>query len=136
MVESYLAALTGVVGVNNHMGSKATQDERVMHAVLSVLKRHRLFFLDSLTSPRSIAYNSAIEMGVKTARNDLFIDDNTRDPERVMKRIQRLIERAKRNGTAVGIGHPHRWTLEAISRMEPSLAQSGVRMVFLSELVR
>jgi polysaccharide deacetylase 2 family uncharacterized protein YibQ len=135
MVRSYVAGMDGVVGANNHMGSRATQDERVMRAVLAVLKERKLFFLDSLTSPRSIAYNSAIQMGVKTARNDLFLDDDTQERERVEERLLELIERAKRNGSAVGIGHPRRWTLDALANMESILKQSGVRLVYLSELV-
>lgn len=136
MVETYLAGMQGIVGVNNHMGSRATQDERVMDAVLSVLEKRGLFFLDSLTSPRSIAYNAARRLGVKTARNDLFIDDNTQERELVEKRLRQLIERARRHGTAIGIGHPHRWTLDALSNMATSPEHSDVRLVFLSEVVR
>jgi polysaccharide deacetylase 2 family uncharacterized protein YibQ len=136
MVVAYLAGMEGVTGVNNHMGSQATRDERVMRAVLSVLKKRDLFFLDSLTSPQSIAYTAARELGVKAARNDLFIDDDTQEREIVEERLNRLIERARRHGSAVGIGHPHRWTLDALAHMESSLKRSGVRLVFVSELVQ
>lgn len=134
LVAKYLSELPDAAGVNNHMGSKATQDERVMKAVLSVLKGRKLYFLDSLTSPRSIAYNAARSRGVRAARNDLFLDDDTRDPKLVGERLLKLLELAKKQGEAVGIAHPRRWTLEALREHEAKLRSSGVRLVFLSEV--
>jgi polysaccharide deacetylase 2 family uncharacterized protein YibQ len=134
LVTKYLSELPAAVGVNNHMGSKATQDERVMRAVLAPLKERRLYFLDSLTSPRSVAYNEARREGVAAARNDLFLDDDTQDPKLVGERLSKLLELAKTRGRAVGIAHPRRWTLEALRDNEARIKSSGVRMVFLSEL--
>ncbi|MBI4720350.1 MAG: divergent polysaccharide deacetylase family protein [Chitinivibrionia bacterium] len=134
LVAKYLSDIPGAAGVNNHMGSKATQDERVMRAVLGVLKERKLYFLDSLTSPRSIAYNAAVQRGVKAVQNDLFLDDDTQDPKLVGERLRRLVKLAKTRGEAVGIAHPRRWTLEALRNNEAMLKSSGVRLVFLSEL--
>jgi polysaccharide deacetylase 2 family uncharacterized protein YibQ len=135
LVEDYLQDLGGVVGVNNHMGSKATQDERVMQAVLSVLKKRGLYFLDSLTSPRSVAYNVAKRLDVGTARNDLFLDADTQDPAVVERRLMRLVRLAKSRGHAVGIMHPRSWTLEVFQGKEEDFKNWGVRLVFLSEIV-
>ncbi len=135
MVEEYVSELPGIKGVNNHMGSKATTDTRVMKAVMKVLKDRRLFFLDSLTSPRSVAYNTAVDAGVPAERNDLFIDAGTEDPSVIEKRLQRLIDIAKIKGHAVGIGHPRPWTLEALKNSEALLKNSGIHLVFLSRLV-
>jgi polysaccharide deacetylase 2 family uncharacterized protein YibQ len=136
LVEDYISELPGISGVNNHMGSKATADERVMRAVIGVLKKKGLFFLDSLTSPRSVAYNVAMEMGVGAARNDLFLDADTEDPGVVRERMERLIATAAKRGRAIGIGHPRRWTLEVMGELEGMLEGSGVRLVFLSELAK
>jgi polysaccharide deacetylase 2 family uncharacterized protein YibQ len=135
LVESYIKDMGGVKGVNNHMGSKATQDERVMEAVLTVLKKHRLFFLDSLTSPRSVAYNAAKEAGVKTARRNVFIDGDLDDPELIGARIHQLVSLAKKRGSAIGIGHPKEATLKALTNNIPYLKNSGVHVVFVSELM-
>jgi hypothetical protein len=135
LVERYAGELPYVSGANNHMGSLATQDERVMKAVLSVLKSRGLFFLDSLTSGKSVAYNTARSMGVGSARNDLFLDAETEDPGVIEKRLERLISIAKRNGSAIGIGHPKRWTLEALKRSAEMIEQSGVELVFVSEVI-
>ena len=136
VVERYLGESTGVVGVNNHQGSLATQDRRVMTTVIAVLKSRGLFFLDSLTSSKSIAYNTARSLDVPTARNDISLDAGTEDPVVVEKRLVRLIALARRTGSAIGIGHPKRWTYEAIARSEKLFKESGVELVFVSELVK
>jgi polysaccharide deacetylase 2 family uncharacterized protein YibQ len=135
LVQRYIEESTGVAGVNNHQGSLATQDPRVMRAVISVLKGHGLFFLDSLTSSKSIAYNTARSLDVPAAKNDLSLDDDTEDPAVVEERLMRLLALAKRTGSAIGIGHPKRWTYQAISANEKLLRESGVDLVFVSELM-
>jgi polysaccharide deacetylase 2 family uncharacterized protein YibQ len=136
MVEDYLDQLDGVDGVNNHQGSLATTDVRVMEEVLGVLRRRRLFFLDSLTSANSVAYNTARELGVPAARNRVFLDDDTEDPEVVSERLRRLVELAGKHGSAIGIGHPHRWTLQALLESESFLESAGVDLVPVCALVQ
>jgi polysaccharide deacetylase 2 family uncharacterized protein YibQ len=135
LVERYIRSLPGIEGVNNHQGSRATCDRRVMDIVLTTIKSHGLFFLDSLTSAESVAYNVAREMGVPTARNDLFIDADTEDAAIVERRIRQLVTTARKRGTAVGIGHPRRWTLEALKNSEMFLKEADVELVFLNDLV-
>lgn len=135
LVERFILEHPGVVGVNNHQGSLATQDRRVMNAVMSVVRSHQLFFLDSLTSSKSIAYNTARQLGVPAAVNDLFLDDRTEDPAVVAERLQRLVQLARRRGTAIGIGHPKPWTYEALKSSGDLLENSGVELVFVSQLV-
>jgi polysaccharide deacetylase 2 family uncharacterized protein YibQ len=135
IVDEYLEESPEIVGVNNHQGSVATQDVRVMTVVLGVVKSHDLFFFDSLTSSRSIAYNTAKQLGIPTARNDIFIDADTDEQEVVEARLERLLEIARNRGFAIGIGHPKRWTLDALRSYEKTLKHSGVEIVFLSVLV-
>ena len=134
-VARYLDALGPVDGVNNHQGSRATADARVVDAVLDVIAARGLFLLDSLTSPKSLAYARARARGVPALRNALFLDDGTSDPEEVARRVRRLAESARRHGAAIGIGHPHRWTLEALERELPRLRESGVELVGACDLV-
>jgi polysaccharide deacetylase 2 family uncharacterized protein YibQ len=135
LVDRYLDATPGVIGVNNHLGSVATRDEAVMEAVLDVVKRRNLFFFDSLTSSQSVAYTTARRLGVPTARNDLFIDTDTEDEHVVGERLNRLLVIAKKRGSAVGIGHPRSWTLTAIREFRERTKSAGVEFVFLSSLV-
>jgi polysaccharide deacetylase 2 family uncharacterized protein YibQ len=135
LVARYVESMPGIDGVNNHQGSLATTDERVMRTVLDTLEGYDLFFLDSLTSAKSLAYNVARELGVPAARNSVFLDADTEDPVVVEERLRRLVAVAQRAGSAIGIGHPHRWTLEAIEANTAYLENAGVELVYVSELV-
>jgi len=135
LVTRYIDDMPGIRGVNNHQGSRATADERVMHAVLGTIRRRGLFFLDSLTSSKSVAYNVARDLSVPAARNDLFLDDDTEDRDVVERRIHELVGLAERDGSAIGIGHPHPWTLEALRGSRAYLKNAGVELVTVSDLV-
>jgi len=130
-----LDALPAVDGVNNHMGSKFTGDERLMRVALEVIKgRGDLFFLDSWTSPDSKAYEIAREVGLKTTKRGIFLD-NRQDHAYIRGKVEELIDRAKRDGAAVAIGHPHDETISVLREMVPVIRSEGVGIVPLSELV-
>jgi polysaccharide deacetylase 2 family uncharacterized protein YibQ len=133
-VEEALASVGEVAGVNNHMGSKATSDERVVRIVLEVIREHGLYFVDSWTSPASVAGRVAAEMGIPTATNQVFLDHYS-DLEKVKAQIERLIKRAKRDGQAVGIGHVRPQTYRALVEMLPRFEEEGVVVVPASRIV-
>lgn len=135
LVTRYVESLPGIDGVNNHQGSQATEDKRVMTAALSAIAGSRLFFLDSLTSRKSVAYNTAVEMGIPAAANNVFLDADTEDAGEVGERLYRLVAMAHKRGSAIGIGHPHRWTLKALRDYRPYLLNAGVELVAVSALV-
>jgi polysaccharide deacetylase 2 family uncharacterized protein YibQ len=135
LIDRYVQSLPGIEGVNNHQGSRATADPRVMEIVMKTIKSYGLFFLDSLTSSKSVAYNTAVDLGVASARNSVSLDDDTEDPEVVEERIRRLVSIARRHGAAVGIGHPRRWTLQALKNSETLLKNADVELVYLSDIV-
>ncbi|HHV93539.1 MAG TPA: divergent polysaccharide deacetylase family protein [Firmicutes bacterium] len=133
-VEEALASVGEVAGVNNHMGSKATSDERVVRVVLEVVRERGLYFVDSRTSPGSVAGRIAGEMGIPTAVNQMFLDHES-DVEKVKAQIERLIRRAKRDGQALGIGHVRPQTYRALVEMIPRFQEEGVVVVPASRLV-
>jgi polysaccharide deacetylase 2 family uncharacterized protein YibQ len=135
-VRRYVKSLPGIDGVNNHQGSLATADRRVMTAVMGALKDSNLFFLDSLTSPKSVAYNAAVQTGLHAAQNYLFLDDATERRDDVADRLRELVKMARIHGSAIGIGHPHPWTLEALRDNLEYLDTAGVELVTVCELVR
>ncbi|MFP4153973.1 MAG: divergent polysaccharide deacetylase family protein [Alkalispirochaeta sp.] len=92
------------IGVNNHMGSKATGDERVMAEVASVLANRRLFFLDSRTIHTSVADTVAVAAGLPELRRDVFLD-NVRTDEAISEQIDEGLAIAREKGYAVLIGH-------------------------------
>ena len=54
-VEADIAAVPLATGVNNHEGSRATADDRVMRDVAAVLAQRHLFFIDSRTIASTVA---------------------------------------------------------------------------------
>lgn len=125
--------LSYVDGVNNHMGSKATQNREVMRIVLGEIKNRGMFFIDSMTSPNSVGYELSKEMGIKTAYRSVFLD-NEKDIDYIQNQIKVLKELALKNGNAIAIGHPYCNTIEVLSHLN-SLEDEGIRIVKLEELL-
>jgi polysaccharide deacetylase 2 family uncharacterized protein YibQ len=134
-VRDDLASVPLAAGVNNHEGSRATADDRVMRAVAAVLAERRLFFIDSRTDRTSVAERDAVAAGVPTARRNVFLD-NAADADATEAQIRRAAQLAKSNGTAIAIGHPRPTTLTALRTMLPELARDGVQLVLVRYLVR
>jgi polysaccharide deacetylase 2 family uncharacterized protein YibQ len=88
-----------------------------------------------LTSNKSVAYTAAKSLGIKAARNDLFVDAATEDPSVVGARLDELLEIAKARGYAIGIGHPKPWTWTAVLAFEERADSAGAALVFLRDLV-
>lgn len=133
-VRAALMAVPHVTGVNNHMGSKATVDERVVTDVLSVVKEHGLFFLDSRTNADSVVPLVAQRLGMPYLENDRFIDPDP-DPQRVKERILLAARLAKRRGYAIAIGHVRPETYQGLIASLPELDQEGVRLAYLWEIL-
>lgn len=129
-----LAQVPYAVGMNNHQGSAATADSRIMKDVMSVLKDHKLSYLDSRTNKDSIGEQTASTMGLATTRNNLFID-NDADVASVKSRLHQAGQIAKNNGSAVVIGHCRVNTAQAISEMIDELHQEGIDIVFVTDLM-
>jgi hypothetical protein len=128
-----IAAVPHAAGVNNHMGSRATSDPRVMRAVLTSLPKG-MFFIDSMTSSKSIAERVAREMRVPTAARQVFLDD-VQEEGAVRKQLAQLTADAAQRGTAIGIGHMYPVTVRVLSEAAPELRAKGFRFVRASEAV-
>ncbi len=135
LVRAALRKVPNAVGLNNHMGSRATTDPRVMELVLSEVKRNNLLFLDSRTTPSSVAYDMARAMAIPATRRDLFIDpvDQTAAVE---ARLWELAALAAEQGQAIGIGHDREQTLLALEAILPRLETRGFRFVPISALAQ
>ena len=129
-----LDALPYLSGVNNHMGSKLTRYPRQMHWLMTSLDSRSLFFVDSFTTPKSVAYRVAVEQGIPTARRHVFLDDD-RDPAEIQRQFERLLGAAKRRGYAVAIGHPYEETLTLLEDVLPKLDSYGVQLVPVSRII-
>jgi uncharacterized protein len=135
ILEADLDTVPGAVGVNNHMGSAATADPRVMRVIMRVLARRRLFFVDSRTTDATVAEAEARAAGVRAVSRRVFLDDVATEPA-VERSLAELASRARREGSAVAIGHPHAATLAVLERELPKLEREGVKLVRVGELVK
>ena len=135
VLDGDLATVPGAVGVNNHMGSVATADPRVMRIVARALAARGLFFLDSRTTDATVAEKSAEEASVPAVSRRVFLDDVETAPA-IRRQLSELVRRAREEGSAVAIGHPYPVTLTVLEEEMPGLAAQGVRLVRVAELVR
>lgn len=123
-------------GVNNHRGSRLTQNATAMTALMRLLRaRGSLYFVDSLTSADSVAARSAREHGVPSLSREVFLD-NERDPEAIARQFEQLLQIATRRGRALAIGHPYPETLALLEQRLPELAARGIQLVSPSTMLK
>ena len=133
-LRSQLRSFRGFVGINNHMGSLLTTDPERMAILMAELRRLGLLFLDSRTSPQSVAARAAAHLGVPHAERDVFIDNDLGHAS-VLRQLERAERIARFHGHAVAIGHPHDVTLEALKTWLPKLETRGIALVPISAIV-
>ncbi len=130
-----LDSVPHAIGVNSHRGSMLTRHPGHMGWLMEGLRaRGDLIFVDSYTTHKSIALQLARESGVPAVKRDVFLDPD-RAPKTIEREFGRLKELARKNGVAVGIGHPYPSTLELLEREIPNLSDEGIELVSISELV-
>jgi polysaccharide deacetylase 2 family uncharacterized protein YibQ len=134
-LEAGMASVPHVSGINNHMGSALTQQTRAMGWLMDWMnERGELYFVDSITSARSVALSSASEAGLSAIGRDVFLDD-TADAGMIAKQFQRLIALARERGTGLAIGHPYPETLGVLRKVLVKPSYYGVQLVSVRELI-
>ena len=128
-----LSMVPHATGVNNHMGSRYTEDIDGMQALLELVAEKKLFFIDSYTSSDSLGYTLAKSKGLKSARRTLFLD-NILDSGEICSQLKKLAAAAQERGEAIGIAHPHKETLEAIQTCI-GIIQNSAELVGVESLV-
>jgi uncharacterized protein len=129
-----LDSFTGYTGVNNHMGSRFTEQGEGMNMVLTELKARGLFFIDSRTTARSAGRQVALATGLPFAERDVFLD-NEADASHILLQLAQTEALARRHGTAIAIGHPHGATIDALARWQKDLAARGFDLVPASQII-
>lgn len=132
--EKIADSFSGYVGVNNHMGSKLTQDAEAMGFLMDQLKARGLYFLDSKTIHTSVAADMARAYGVRVAERDVFLDhEETRAfTDNALAKLERV---AAQKGSAIAIGHPKEITMQALREWIPTLDAKGFELVPLSAVL-
>tara|TARA_B100000674_G_scaffold495700_1_gene523855 strand:+ start:3354 stop:4205 length:852 start_codon:yes stop_codon:yes gene_type:complete len=129
-----LKEIPEAIGINNHQGSKATTDGKVMGVVASVLKQKNKIFLDSRTSSKTVGEKTMRTYGVPTARRHVFLD-NDLDIDKISQQLEKLVKVSKKNGIAIGIGHVKPNTLKVLKEEIPKISDKGYEFKFLSQVV-
>jgi polysaccharide deacetylase 2 family uncharacterized protein YibQ len=119
-VHSLLAQIPFIRGVNNHMGSHLTEFDFFMRPVMDSIRGYNpgLYFLDSRTSPRSVAYAQARVAGLSSISRDVFLD-NEPNPESIRLQLNIWLTKARKRGSAIAIGHPYPNTIDVLRAYLP-----------------
>lgn len=123
------------IGVNNHTGSLLTAQRAPMISLMAELHAQGLFFLDSRTTPDTVARDVAVERGVPSARRDVFLDHVVESHE-IAAEFERAISIARQQGHAVLIAHPYQLSLAFLEQVLPTLAARGIVLIKLTTLLQ
>ncbi|HDZ09327.1 divergent polysaccharide deacetylase family protein [Pseudohongiella sp.] len=129
-----IADIPHVAGVNNHTGSELTAAEQPMQWVMRELKAQDLFFVDSMTTGKSVAAKVAIDNQVPALKRHVFLD-NEATAEAIDREFQRAVAIAQQQGFAVAIGHPYPATLEYLEQAIDTLPAHNITLVPASALL-
>lgn len=126
--------IPNAVGVNNHMGSRFTQDKKRTKKVMKILKNKNMYYVDSLTIQNSQAWKSASEINLPYLKRDIFLDHKN-DKQYIKNQISKLIKRAYKQGYAVAIGHIRGVTPETLEEAYPEFNALGIKVVPVSYII-
>ena len=129
-----LDSIPQIKGVNNHMGSRLTQEEEPMQWLMTELSQRGLYFVDSRTSVQTKAFDIAQINQIPSLKRDVFLDDSNNISD-IEYELKRAITLAHKRGAAVAIGHPYPATLQVLERIQPLLQKQGVKLVYVSQLI-
>jgi len=133
-VRQALSQIPQARGLNNHMGSALTEQPQPMGWLMTELKAHQLFFVDSRTSSHSVARQVARQVGLSHAGRDVFLD-NERNLVSINEQFNRLIRLARQRGQAIAIGHPYPETVHYLQQVLPLMQDAGIEVVPVSTLL-
>lgn len=114
-VKKDLELVPEAIGANNHMGSRFTADKQGMEAVFRALESKDMFFLDSLTTPKSVTSGLSGRFAVRLLKRDIFLD-NIQDEMAIIFQLRKAEQVAMSTGSAVAIGHPYPETINALEK--------------------
>ncbi|MBI4649906.1 divergent polysaccharide deacetylase family protein [Candidatus Desantisbacteria bacterium] len=135
ILEENLKSIPYVRGINNHMGSRITEDKNIMIVLLTLLKEKNMYYIDSLVTNKSLCMETGEEIGIKVDKRDVFLD-NIDDPIYIKNQIMELASISLKRGTAIGIGHVEKkHTAKVIKEMLPYLKKNGIEIVSVSKIL-
>ncbi len=134
-LETAFKAVDGSAGMNNHMGSSFTKEDKAVDMFMDILSKKGMFFLDSRTTSETVCEIAADKHSVPFVSRDVFLDHKNEKEfiENALKEVERI---AKKHGQVIAIGHPHTLTIKALEKWIPEVKARGFQLVPLSVLVK
>ncbi|BBP62781.1 MULTISPECIES: divergent polysaccharide deacetylase family protein [Pseudomonas] len=133
-LDAAFAAVPYTSGINNHMGSRMTAQPQAMAWLMANLQQRHKFFVDSRTSAQTVAAAEAQKIGLASVSRDVFLDDE-RTETAIAHQLQTAIDLARRQGSAVMIGHPYPQTLAVLERELPRLKGQGIEWIDIKSMI-
>lgn len=133
VLQSDIQSIPHVQGINNHMGSLLTQKAQPMNWLMETIKKNQLYFIDSFTSAKSVAYTQAIKHNVPALKRQVFLDNDKRLPA-LTRQWDQALKIAKEKGHAILIGHPYDESYTFLKKQIPTLVAKGIELVPASQL--
>ena len=130
-----MAQLPGAVGMNNHMGSMVTRNERVISLVLGETARRGWYYLDSVTISGTVTGLVAERQNLSIWERSLFLD-NSPEKDYILSRVQEGTRLAEKHGYAIMIGHV--WSAElaqTLSELYPHLLEQGYSLSTIAAML-
>lgn len=134
IVDTNLANIPYVKGLNNHMGSQLTQDAVIMGWLMQHLKTRNLYFIDSRTTAKTQALNQAQAAGLPSRKRDVFLD-NTQNIDQIKQQLELAIQYASQRGSAIAIGHPYKSTITVLKSAKELAELHDVKLVLVSDFL-
>lgn len=130
-----VAEIGPIVGMNNHQGSKVTEDRAMMETVLAFCRDNGLYYLDSRTTADTVVPAVAAGMGIRIRERDVFVD-NIQEKAAMIRFVQEGLQKAEKKGAAVMIGHA--WSSEladTLRELYPELVEQGFSLSTISRIM-
>jgi polysaccharide deacetylase 2 family uncharacterized protein YibQ len=135
ILDKAVAQIPYATGVNNHMGSTLTQMPQAMSWLMRSIRKHKMYFIDSRTTHKSVAHEIARQESLLSASRDVFLD-NDQSLYAVDQQFQKLLKVARHRKTAIAIGHPYPVTTDYLARAIPQMEERGIKVVSVTDLLR
>jgi len=125
-----------LVGVVGQMGSAFVKNKRAVSPVLRHLKQRGLIYVDNGDVPGNAAVTAAEELGLPNAVNTRTLDDGQISRPAIRGRLVAAEREAKQQGQAVVMAHPYPVTIDLLQQWSRNLAQRGLALVPITNIVR
>ena len=135
IIKKQISKSNAIVGINNHMGSKFTENFAAMNTILEPVKDAGLIFIDSKTSQKSVGAKVAKVISMPYAARDIFLDHYPEEKE-IEQQLKMLEIFAKHKGYAIAIGHPRDNTINVLTKWIQNIEKHGFQIVPITTIIK